>query len=324
MQLRQQPPHQHRPPPLSLKGALFLLALISVAAITEGNALTHCAFLTQAPIIEYDLPSYQYKLKFLDVDAKVYRTTLTTGTTPRIRILKYSANPVIDHDDDTQEILISTEGSSCISSSSSDGSKIFARPLISYLMTALAIGVTGAQFGFSGWTTGGALLGASTLLAFHSGSSFASAADACTPALEIVVEAPPYYLGSVDSCLAEVENPDHCPLPFPTFEECSDPTPTCKVAVIGAGTGGLYTAMRLVEEGKVAGSDVCIFEATDRVGGRLYSLRGFGPENDISVDAGGYRTWPQYTVSTTVVCLLVNSTARSHFCFFCSTHCCDS
>jgi hypothetical protein len=280
-----------------LLGVFFLLTL--TAAIADSSAsLTHCAFLTQAPIIEYDLPSYQYKLKFLDVDAKVYRTTLTTGATPRIRILKYSAKPVIDHDDDTQEILISTEASSCISSSSSEGSKIFARPLISSFMTALAVAVTGTQFGFSGgWTAGGALLGASALLAFHNGPSFASAADACTPALEIVVEAPPYYLGSVDSCLAEVENPDHCPLPFPTYEECSDPTPTCKIAVIGAGTGGLYTAMRLVEEGKVAGSDVCIFEATDRVGGRLYSLRGFGPENDISVDAGGYRSWPQYTVS---------------------------
>ena len=56
---------------------------------------------------------------------------------------------------------------------------------------------------------------------------------------------------------------------------------------MGAGTGGLYTAMRLIETNKVNGSGVCIFEATDRVGGRIYSLRGMGPNKDLSVDAGG-------------------------------------
>jgi cation diffusion facilitator CzcD-associated flavoprotein CzcO len=68
------------------------------------------------------------------------------------------------------------------------------------------------------------------------------------------------------------------------------------LAVIGAGAGGLYSAMRLVETGKYAAKDICIFEATDRVGGRIYSLRGFGPDHDITVDAGAYRTWPEFTV----------------------------
>jgi len=45
--------------------------------------------------------------------------------------------------------------------------------------------------------------------------------------------------------------------------------------------------MRLIETNKVNGSGVCIFEATDRVGGRIYSLRGMGPNKDLSVDAGG-------------------------------------
>ena len=47
---------------------------------------------------------------------------------------------------------------------------------------------------------------------------------------------------------------------------------------------------RMVDEGKVNGSDVCIFEMTERVGGRLFSLRGLGPDGDLTVDAGGYRT----------------------------------
>lgn len=46
----------------------------------------------------------------------------------------------------------------------------------------------------------------------------------------------------------------------------------------------------MVDEGKVEASDVCIFEMTERVGGRLFSLRGLGPDGDLTVDAGGYRT----------------------------------
>jgi hypothetical protein len=46
----------------------------------------------------------------------------------------------------------------------------------------------------------------------------------------------------------------------------------------------------MVDEGKLKGSDICVFEMTERVGGRLFSVRGLGPNGDLSVDAGGYRT----------------------------------
>lgn len=46
----------------------------------------------------------------------------------------------------------------------------------------------------------------------------------------------------------------------------------------------------MVDDGKIDASGVCVFEMTERVGGRLYSLRGLGPDGDLSVDAGGYRT----------------------------------
>ena len=59
-----------------------------------------------------------------------------------------------------------------------------------------------------------------------------------------------------------------CPSPFPTFTEATDAAPTCQLAVVGAGTGGLYTALRLVDTGKYSGSSICIFEMTERVGGR--------------------------------------------------------
>ena len=64
-----------------------------------------------------------------------------------------------------------------------------------------------------------------------------------------------------------------CPTPFPTFATSSETTPSCKLVVVGAGTGGLYTALRLVDEGKMEGSDICVFELAERVGGRIYSLR---------------------------------------------------
>jgi len=140
---------------------------------------------------------------------------------------------------------------------------------------------------------------AGAVLSYNSGNSngllFANAQDVleddCTNITEVVVEAPPYYKGSVAECMNEVEDPSHCPMEFPTYPECSDPAPECKLSVVGAGTGGLYTTMRLIDEKKFDVEDVCIFEATERVGGRIYSLRGFGPDNDITVDAGGYRTW---------------------------------
>ena len=46
----------------------------------------------------------------------------------------------------------------------------------------------------------------------------------------------------------------------------------------------------MLDEGVVKGSDICIFDMTERVGGRLMSLRGLGPDGDLTVDAGGYRT----------------------------------
>lgn len=64
----------------------------------------------------------------------------------------------------------------------------------------------------------------------------------------------------------------------------------CKLAVVGAGWGGAYLAWRLaVDTQTVNASDVCIFEANGRVGGRIYSIHGLPSFADVAVDAGGYR-----------------------------------
>ena len=344
------------------KNLFGCIALVCFAFPSATVALSTCGFIPDAPAIEYDFPSLQYQLKFLDVQAKVYRTTLSYGSTPRLRVIRYSSAPVIEIDEVTREVLISTSGSKCfdhtsaptvspssthnvfhssppvrVTSSAPVGSSKSAAPIgfhssapvgssksavpalfptaapitksggfslhasskfmTHFVTTTLALAMASGRISYT--VLGGAIAASMALLfsdSKQSGFAMAALNETCTPSIELVLEAPPYYLGAVDACLAEVENPDHCPLPFPTFKTASNPNPHCNLAVIGAGTGGLYTAMRLIEEKKVNATDVCIFEATDRVGGRLYSLRGFGPENDISVDSGGYRTWPKFTV----------------------------
>ena len=56
----------------------------------------------------------------------------------------------------------------------------------------------------------------------------------------------------------------------------SEPEVSCDVAVVGAGVGGAYSAWRLIEAGAVVGSGVCLFERSDRIGGRAYSLHNVG------------------------------------------------
>jgi len=64
----------------------------------------------------------------------------------------------------------------------------------------------------------------------------------------------------------------------------------CKLAVVGAGWGGAYLAWRLaVDTTTVNASDVCVFEANGRVGGRIFSVHGLPNFADITVDVGGYR-----------------------------------
>lgn len=92
-------------------------------------------------------------------------------------------------------------------------------------------------------------------------------------------------------------------LPFALFFVClvtataqrntagrGDPS-ECKLVFVGAGIGSLYSAYRLaVETNTISASDICIFEALDRPGGRIYSVKGVVPGfEDYTVDLGAYR-----------------------------------
>jgi len=287
--------------------AVFVSLACNAITIAGAESLT-CHFLSDAPVVNFDVPSMLHKLKFLNVQAKVYRQTLSAGSTPRLRFIHYSSEPLVDVKDD--EIVISTKGNICSAEDASEeGQKTASSSSstarfsgVSKVFATLAIVVGSSGYGVDSplnvilLSAAGSMFLPKAAAGISPHGRFAEEVD-CTPSMEVVLEAPPYYLGSVDECLSSVTNAEHCPDPFPSFPTCSDTNPSCKLAVVGAGTGGLYAALRLIEEGVVEGEDICVFEATDRVAGRIYSLRGFGPENDISVDAGGYRTWPDFTVS---------------------------
>ena len=65
---------------------------------------------------------------------------------------------------------------------------------------------------------------------------------------------------------------------------------SCEVAVVGAGWAGAYFAYRLaVDTATVDPSNVCVFEAGGRAGGRIYSMHDLPGLGDMVLDLGGYR-----------------------------------
>jgi len=64
----------------------------------------------------------------------------------------------------------------------------------------------------------------------------------------------------------------------------------CSVSIVGGGVGGLHTAFRLINSSKYQPQNVCVFEASSRVGGRAFSVRGATPIPDtIDIGAHGYK-----------------------------------
>ncbi|CAM9322615.1 unnamed protein product [Scytosiphon promiscuus] len=70
------------------------------------------------------------------------------------------------------------------------------------------------------------------------------------------------------------------------------------LVVAGGGTGGLYSAWRMIEAGLVDPNKTCIFEQTQRLGGRMRSVRGDELPEELSaigsqaIDVAAYRAWP--------------------------------
>lgn len=64
----------------------------------------------------------------------------------------------------------------------------------------------------------------------------------------------------------------------------------CAVTIVGGGIGGAYTAWRLAVDARVVRpSDICVFEATKRFGGRIFSVGDVPGYEGYVVDVGAYR-----------------------------------
>jgi hypothetical protein len=222
-----------------------------------AEASSSCAFLKDAVPVEYELPVDivvpDTKLKFINIIPVITRKV---SPTPKITITRYSIEPTIQVDDKDGSLIISSKDCSSSSSSSSGGKTSAAATMANaswkWGLTAAAAMCLAQANGHAGppLQPPRPLVVAAGLLA--AGSSFspwigvaAEQSTSCAHTVEIVMEGPATYRGAVETCEAEVKEIGHCPNPFPTFASC-DPSPTlsCPIAVVGAGAGALYTALR--------------------------------------------------------------------------------
>lgn len=70
----------------------------------------------------------------------------------------------------------------------------------------------------------------------------------------------------------------------PSFTQCCGKTQSPKVVIVGGGAAGLVCAYRLQQSGIAAR----VIEASTRVGGRMFSLRNFFPDNQLTELGGEY------------------------------------
>ena len=228
---------QKGPSTLTMKWSHFLLALPALA-----HAQTKCSFLpeAEAPTIELALPASAliHPLQDLPIEFRGYspivtRKTLKAGEKPKITVLKYSAKPTIVYDDISGKVVVSASG--CGGDGAYSGA--FSRSCSSWFPMAGATFLAGIA---SGPTAAVSVAAAGFLHGAH------AQGESCEPVVQLVVEAPSAYVGAYETCLNEIGDPAVCPGPFPTYATCDDPAPTCGLVVVGAGAGGLYTALRYV------------------------------------------------------------------------------
>jgi hypothetical protein len=262
------------------------------------DSMKKCSFrpLDQTPPIELTLPKSaiasrkDLPIEFHGLHPLVLRKDIPYGQKPKVTVFRYSGNaPEIEFDEITETVTI--KSSSCSGGPFGDSETAAGascRNTNAGLLSTLVI--TAAAALNENTRPLAALLAAGAAGGGWMGAHAQQDNAQCMPVVQVVVEAPAAYRGAVETCLQEINNPDICPDFFPKYPTCADPEPQCKIAVVGAGTGGLYAALRMVDEGLVEASDICIFEQTERVGGRIVSLRGLGPDGDLVIDAGGYRT----------------------------------
>lgn len=224
----------------------FVAVLISAPVLVFAQ--TSCPFLPSesAPAIEFILPAKVFSSPIVDLPITfqgirpiVTRKDVPYGSTPKITVKRYSSTPAIMYDETSKSVVITSSvcGADNVNSVATESSA-FGRSSAGWMaMAATCIaGMVDER-----------LRPIAATVVISAGLTVARARElqeVCMPTVEVVVEAPSAYNGALATCLAEINDPDVCPDPFPTYKTCSDPAPKCEVAIIGAGAGGLYTALR--------------------------------------------------------------------------------
>lgn len=237
---------------------MFRAAVIASLALMPLASCRVCPYMESSTPIVFELPAsalshplVDLPVKFNGVTPVMTRKQMPFGSTPKITITKYSSMPVVAYDPVTESVIISA--GACVGAPEDGGSgatsTFFSRSGGVLAATTLGL-VAAAHTSMGGSKTGAlAMTTAAAMMALATQTSATQLrprelSESCSPSALIEVEAPAAYQGAVEVCLAEVSEKGHCPLPFPTFETSDDPNPTCGVAVVGGGAGGIYTALR--------------------------------------------------------------------------------
>ena len=216
---------------MMMRCILSVLAVLTAPLLVDAAGVA-CPYLGDAAPVELALPPsvlsnsiVDLPLKFVGVKHTVRRTNVPHGGSPRVIVQRYSSKPVLEYDP-LNGVTVSAAACSDSTESAATSSNGLAVTTAGLVLAAVRNRLDAAV-----------VVTAMGLLA-------TAKAQECTPAVEVLVEAPAAYMGAVETCLAEVSVPGQCPQPFPTFPTCSEVPPECPVAVVGAGTGSLYTTMR--------------------------------------------------------------------------------
>jgi hypothetical protein len=222
----------------------YFTVLIAVPALVAAQ--TACPFLpsASAPVIYFDLPAKTLSSPILDLPIKfqgihpiVTRNEVPFGSTPKIMIKRYSSRPDIMYDEASETVIVT---SATCSSKSTGESASPGRSSSGWIVVAATL--------MAGMVDERIRPFAATMVMLTSmmniGVDGRALEEVCVPSVEVVVEAPSAYRGTYETCMAEITDPIVCPDPFPTFSTCSEAMPECALVVIGAGAGGLYTALR--------------------------------------------------------------------------------
>lgn len=225
----------------------FLFCLAAAASRTHAAVELACPFLPieSAPAIEYTLPvsvlSHPLKdlpLEFDGLVPVVTRKSLPFGAIPRVVIERYSSQPSVTYDEKQGIVVVASAACSADNIEAPPTESRSAQHSVSWMVLAgsVLVGLVDESTRSYAW-----VLALSAVLLSGGASAHE---DTCMPSVKVIIEAPAAYMGAVETCMAEINDPMVCPTPFPTFDTCEDATPTCSVAVVGAAAGGLYTAMR--------------------------------------------------------------------------------